>query len=60
MIEKERRKPRKTTPKLTEGYEVIAVPFAVKERLDCLKRDKEAYYEVIVRLIIFWEQQYHE
>jgi hypothetical protein len=53
----QKRRPRKTSPKLTEGYEVIAVPFHVKKKLDSLKRPKEAYYEVIIRLIISYESE---
>jgi hypothetical protein len=44
-------RPKKESPKLTDGYSLIAVPDSIKEQLDDLKLDKEAYYEVIIRLI---------
>jgi hypothetical protein len=44
-------RPKKESPKLTDGYSMIAVPDTLKKELAEMKRDKEAYYEVIIRLI---------
>jgi hypothetical protein len=43
---------RKRSPNLSEGYAPIQLPLHVKEWLDRIKRPKEAYYEVIIRLLI--------
>jgi hypothetical protein len=47
---------RKTSPKLTEGYEVIALPHVVKAKLDAMRRPRETYYELLIRLIIEHEE----
>lgn len=44
-------RPKKQSPKLTDGYSMIAVPDSVKRELLEMKGKKEAYYEVIIRLL---------
>lgn len=48
--------PIKPSPKTTDaGTEVIALPAPVKQRLTTFKKGTETYYQVVVRLMDFYE-----